>query len=284
MSIYRDVHYAGPDGAALYARDYGGDGPPVLCMHGLTRNARDFEGMAEALAGAWRLIVPDQRGRGRSAWADDPAKYNPLVYVQDMWTLLAHLGVEGGFGVVGTSMGGIMGMIMAAGQPGRIRGLVLNDIGPVIDTAGIERIKGYVGRPAPARDWAEAAARARAINAAAHPDYAEDDWLAMARRLFREDEAGGMTLDYDPAIAEAMAAAPAAAGDMWPLFDAIKATPMLVVRGALSDLLSAATVAEMQARAPGVEAVEVPRTGHTPTLAESPVVAAIGAFLDRTAR
>jgi pimeloyl-ACP methyl ester carboxylesterase len=187
------------------------------------------------------------------------------------------------FGVVGTSMGGIMGMLMAAQQPGRIWALALNDIGPVVDEAGIERIKGYVGRPAPAADWAEAAARARAINAVAHPDYDEGDWLAMARRLFREDAPGRISPDYDPAIGEAMKAAPVAAGDMWPLFEAIKATPMLVIRGALSDLLSAATVAEMQTRAATVEAVEVPRTGHTPTLAEPPVVAAIADFLRRNA-
>jgi pimeloyl-ACP methyl ester carboxylesterase len=282
MSAYRDVHYSAADGAALYARDYGGDGPPVLCMHGLTRNSRDFEAMADALGPGWRLIVPDQRGRGRSARADDPAKYNTLVYVQDMWDLLAELGV-GRFGVVGTSMGGIMGMIMAATQPGRIWALALNDIGPVVDPAGIERIKSYVGRPAPASDWLEAATRARAINAVAHPDYEDADWLAMARRLFREYEPGAISPDYDPAIAEAMAAAPVAPGDMWPLFEAILPVPKLVIRGALSDLLSAETVAEMQARDPSVEAIEVPRTGHTPTLGEPAVVAAIAAFLARTA-
>jgi pimeloyl-ACP methyl ester carboxylesterase len=283
MPAYRDVQYQAVDGAELYARDYGGEGPPVLCMHGLTRNSRDFEGLAEALAGDWRLIVPDQRGRGRSAWAEDPAKYNTLLYVQDMWTLLAHLGVEGRFGAVGTSMGGIMGMLMAAGQPGRIWGLVLNDIGPVVETAGIERIKGYVGRPAPASDWAEAATRAKAINGVAHPDYEDAEWLAMAQRLFREYEPGAILPDYDPAIGEAMKAAPVAPGDMWPLFEAIKATPMLVVRGALSDLLSAETVAEMQGRSSTVGAIEVPRTGHTPTLAEPPVVAAIAEFLKRNA-
>lgn len=282
MTAYRDVHYTAADGAALYARDYGGDGPPVMCMHGLTRNSRDFEGMSGALGGDWRLIVPDQRGRGRSAWAVDPAQYNTLLYVQDMWVLLTELGIER-FAVVGTSMGGIMGMIMAAQQPGRIWGLALNDIGPVVDSAGIERIKGYVGRPAPATDWAEAAARAKAINGVAHPDYGDADWLAMAQRLFREHAPGRISPDYDPAIGEAMKAAPVAAGDMWPLFDVIKATPMLVIRGALSDLLSAETVAEMQAREPSVQAVEVARTGHTPTLAEPAVVAAISDFLKRNA-
>jgi len=279
MASFNDIYYEGGHGARLYARDYGGDGPPVLCMHGLTRNSRDFEDMAAALAPRWRLIVPDQRGRGLSEYAADPAHYDTLLYVQDMWLLLAHLGVQR-FGVIGTSMGGIMGMIMAATVPDRVWGLIMNDIGAVIDAAGIERIKGYVGAPAPASNWTEAAARAKAINGVAHPDYGDDDWLAMARRLFREGP-DGIALAYDPAIGAAMATAEVAPAEMWPLFEATRATPKLVIRGALSDLLSAETVTKMQARDPEMEVLEVPGVGHTPTLAEPAVVEAIEAFLKR---
>ncbi|MEO6340909.1 MAG: alpha/beta hydrolase [Caulobacteraceae bacterium] len=281
MAAYEEIAFAGVDGAELYARDYGGDGPAVLCMHGLTRNSKDFEGMAAQLSPRWRLIVPDQRGRGRSAYSADPAQYATQVYVGDMWELLTYLGVDR-FGVIGTSMGGIMGTIMAAMEPARIWGLVLNDIGAVVDARGIARIKGYVGAPAPAKNWAEAATRMRGINGVAHPDYTDDDWMAMAQRLFREDSQGGLTLAYDPAIAEGMARADVAPTEMWSLFEATIATPKLVIRGELSDLLTAETVAEMQRREPGMEALEVPRVGHTPTLAEPAVVAAIARFLERT--
>lgn len=280
MAAYQEIAFAGVDGARLYARDYGGDGPPVLCMHGLTRNSKDFEGLAPHLSPRWRLIVPDQRGRGRSAYSADPVQYATPVYVEDMWALLSHLGVDR-FGVIGTSMGGIMGMIMAATQPARMWGLVMNDIGAVIDAAGIARIKGYVGGAPPAKDWAEAAARARSINGAAHPDFTDDDWMAMARRLFHQGPAG-IGLAYDPAIAEAMAQVDVAPSEMWPLFEATSATSKLVIRGELSDLLSAETVAEMQRREPGLEALAVPRVGHVPTLTEPAVVDAIIRFLART--
>ena len=283
MSAYEEVAFAGVDGATLYARDYGGDGPAVLCMHGLTRNSKDFEGLAPHLSPRWRLIVPDQRGRGRSAYSADPGQYATPVYVEDMWALLAHLQVDR-FGVIGTSMGGIMGMAMAATQPARMWGLVMNDIGAVIDAKGIARIKSYVGGAPPAKDWPEAAARARGINGAAHPDFTDDDWMAMARRLFRDDGPAGISLAYDPAIAEGMARMEVAPSEMWPLFEATAATPKLVIRGELSDLLSAETVAEMQRREPGLEALNVPRVGHVPTLAEPAVVAAILRFLERTSK
>ncbi|MFC0204523.1 alpha/beta fold hydrolase [Novosphingobium soli] len=269
----------------LAGRDYpaaAAGAPALLLMHGLTRNSADFEPLAARLAGRWRLIVPDQRGRGLSAWDPDPANYRPDVYAQDMLALLDELGIAQA-GLIGTSMGGLMAMVMNAMRPGLAQAVVLNDVGPVLDPTGLARIQGYVGPAGAMAGWSEAAARTRAINAPAFPDYGGTDWDAFARRTCRENPDGTVSFAYDPAIAESIAGADpqTVPPDLWPLWALLDAVPVLVVRGALSDLLAPATVVDMAQRHAGPFAsVEVPRVGHAPMLDEPPALAAIERFLD----
>lgn len=255
--------------------------PVLLLMHGLTRNAADFEPLAAHLAGRYRLLVPDQRGRGLSEWDSDPSQYRPDVYAQDMLALLDGLGIAR-VCLIGTSMGGLMAMVMNALRPDLASGFVFNDIGPVLDPAGLARIQGYVGPGATMPTWQAAAARCRAINAAAFPDFGDAEWLAFARRTCRENADGTVSFAYDPAIAKSIDgdAPQTVPTDLWPLWDLLDAAPVLVVRGALSDLLSVETVREMAARHSGAfAAVEVPRVGHAPLLDELPALGAISAFL-----
>lgn len=265
----------------LSARDYPGAGPALLLMHGLTRNAADFEPLAAALGGAYRLIVPDQRGRGLSQWDPDPTQYRPDVYAADMLALLASLDLPHAT-VIGTSMGGLIAMVMKAAQPASVPAAIFNDIGPVLDPAGLARIQGYVGPSAPVTSWDEAAERCRAINAPAFPDFAAADWLAFARRTCTEQPDGTVAFAYDPAIAAGIngdepATAPV---DLWPLWQFMDMCPVLVLRGALSDLLAAETVQDMAQRHHGpFMTVEVPRVGHAPILDEPVALDAIARFL-----
>ncbi|WP_159977499.1 MULTISPECIES: alpha/beta fold hydrolase [unclassified Novosphingobium] len=272
----------------LAARDYaaqnpagGQQAPVLLMMHGLTRNSADFEPLAARLAGRYRMIVPDQRGRGLSQWDPDPAQYRPDVYAQDMLALLDDLGIVRA-GLIGTSMGGLMAMVMNALRPGLAQAAIFNDIGPVLDPAGLARIQSYVGPSGAMADWSEAAARTRAINASAFPDYGSADWAAFARRVARENADGSVSFAYDPAIAQSVAGddPQTVPPDLWPLWDLLDEVPVLVVRGALSDLLSAATAQEMARRHAGAYAgVEVPRVGHAPILDEPAALAEIEVFL-----
>lgn len=281
MSEARDVHYMSADGLRLYARDYAGPQATaltVLCLPGLTRNSRDFADLATELCKSYRVICPDQRGRGRSAYDPDPSRYQPLTYVADMWALLDHLGIAR-VAIVGTSLGGIMAMIMAAARPDRILGAVLNDIGPVVDPAGIARIQSYVGKTLPPAAWDEAVAQAKTINGDIFPHFDEARWRQFTRQLYRDDGQGRPILDYDPAISQNVDAGNAVPPDLWPLFDALKATPLVVIRGATSDILSAETMAKMLARHPQLVAVEVPGVGHAPLLDEPAALDAIAGFL-----
>ncbi len=274
-----DVFYLSDDGLRLYARDQpgpGADAPAVLCLPGLTRNGKDFSSIAERLRRRHRVICPDQRGRGRSQRDPDAAHYAPMRYVQDMFTLLDTLGFSR-VTVIGTSLGGLMGMLMLALQPQRVEALVLNDVGPVIDPAGIARLAAYVGKSAPVANWDEAIAQTAAINGIAFPGYGRADWAAMARNVYVQ-EGTQPVLDYDPAIAQGVAAG-TAAPDLWPLFDGLAPRPMLVIRGELSDILSPQTLAEMQRRRPTLQTVTVPGVGHAPMLDEVEAVAAIEPFL-----
>lgn len=283
MAVFEDVFYTSADGRlTLYARDYGGTGSPVLCMHGLTRNSADFESIAAHLSPRYRVIAADMRGRGKSGYDPEPLYYTPAVYSQDMITLLGHLGI-GRAALIGTSMGGIMAMIIGVTAPQMVAGMVLNDVGPVIDQAGLDRIASYTGKSPPILSWADAAARARATNAVAFPHYTDDDWMAFARRTYHEGEDGLPVSSYDPAIAIAFAPPPpdAPRPDLWPLWDGLKAIPVLSLRGELSDLLSGATVQAMAARHAGLTSVTVPGVGHAPMLDEAVAVAAIDDFLSK---
>lgn len=269
----------------LAAREYPGQGPALLMMHGLTRNSADFEPLAAVLAGTYRLIVPDQRGRGLSDSDPDPANYRPDIYAADMFALLAGLGIARA-GLIGTSMGGLIAMLMAAQRPETVASIVLNDIGAELDPAGVTRIQGYVGPGGAMASWDEAAARCRAINAAAFPDFGEAEWMAFARRTCVQEPDGGVRFAYDPAIAESIRGdePQTVPADLWPLWDMLSDVPVLLVRGAISDLLSAATADEMALRHAGpFERVDVPRVGHAPILDEAPALTAIKPFLARFA-
>ena len=272
------------DGLALYARDYAPltpvTGLPVICLHGLTRNSRDFETVAPRIAALGRrVIAPDMRGRGKSANDPDPAHYVPTVYAQDVVSLLDKLDIpEAVF--IGTSMGGIITMVVAMTAPARLAASVLNDVGPKLGSDGLKRIASYVGRVRPLANWDEAAAATREIALQAYPQRADDKdfWLAFAHRTFRQREDGQVEADYDPHIALAFAdiehAPPA---DLTPLFQGLIQKPMLSVRGALSDILTAEVVAQMRAMKGDLAAIEIPNIGHAPMLDEP---AAWDALLD----
>ncbi|MBU2587984.1 MAG: alpha/beta hydrolase [Alphaproteobacteria bacterium] len=280
---YEDRFWDSSDGLTLHYRNYpgpeGGTALPVLCMHGLTRNARDFAGLADELAATRRVIVPEMRGRGQSDYAPDSDTYTPTTYVADVEKLLAEQGIAR-FIAIGTSMGGLMTMLMAYAQPGRMAAVVMNDIGPEVDASGLARISGYVGQGRSYPTWVHAARGLADAHSAAAPDYTLDQWLEMAKRTMVVTQNGRIGFDYDMAIAEPFAKpGNAAPPNLWLAFEALRGVPMLLVRGGLSDLLSAETVKQMAARNPAMTTITVPRVGHAPTLDEPEVRAAINALL-----
>jgi len=280
---YQDRSWTSSDGLNLHYRDYPGpdeySGPPVLCMHGLTRNARDFAGLAEHVAETRRVIVPEMRGRGMSDCAPDSSTYNPLTYVADVEKLLTEEGIER-FISIGTSMGGLMTMLLAQAKPGRIVACLLNDIGPEIEVAGVERISGYVGQGRSYPTWLHAARSLCAVHGAAFPDYDLEKWLEMAKRTFVVSQNGRISSDYDMAIAEPFSKpGNAAPPHLWLAFEALRDVPMVLVRGELSDLLTEETVRQMGVRNPAMRTVIVPRVGHAPTLDEPEARAVIKVLL-----
>jgi len=286
MAQYEDRYWTSPDGLRLHYRAYGEPVPgraPVLCIPGLTRNARDFEGLALHLAPARQVLCLDLRGRGDSAYAKDSATYVPLQYVDDVEALLAETGIAR-FVAIGTSLGGLITMVLAMRDAGRIAGAVLNDIGPVIEPAGLERIRDYVGSGRSFPTWMHAARALEETHIAAFPDFGMAEWLRMAKRTMAVSQNGRIVFDYDMKIAEPFNT-PAAEGgvDLWPAWQALAGRPLLVLRGELSDLLSAGTATEMARRLPEAQIVTVPRRGHAPTLDEAGSLAAIDALLARCA-
>jgi pimeloyl-ACP methyl ester carboxylesterase len=283
MADFTDRYWESRDGLKLHYRDYSGreDRPPVLCLPGLTRNARDFEEVAARLCGEWRVICPDMRGRGDSAYAKDSATYNPMQYVDDVSLLFEAAGLEKAV-IIGTSLGGLMTMAMAMLMPQRIAAVVLNDVGPVVEPAGLERIRDYVGQGRSFSTWMHAARAVQEIQGAAFPDYEIADWLIAAKRTMTLGGNGRIVFDYDMKIAEPLAKMDLATQpDLWPGIDGLSDKPMLMIRGALSDLLSAETLAAMQARLPGSEAVTIANVGHAPSLSEPEAIAAIDRLLAR---
>ena len=273
------------DGLRLHYRDYPGraDRPPILCLPGLTRNARDFEDLAARLSPAWRVIAVDLRGRGESAYAKDPMTYVPLTYVQDVEALLGELSLPS-YIAFGTSLGGIVTMLLAGTARERIAGALLNDVGPEIETAGLSRIRTYVGKSNTWPTWMHAARAVAEANGDVYPDYDIEDWLAMAKRLYRLNSAGRIVLDYDMKIAEPFRVPGNEAGpDMWRALERLKPVPTLILRGGRSDVLGAATADRMVAVLDHGELVTVPGVGHTPTLREPAAVSAIDRLLDRLA-
>lgn len=280
---YIDSYWWSNDGLRLHYRDYAGrkDRPVIVCMPGLTRNARDFEGVAERLAPDWRVIAIDFRGRGESAYAKDAMTYVPLTYVQDVERLLSDLKIDR-FIAFGTSLGGIVTMLLAATGRAKLAGALLNDVGPVIEADGLARIKGYVGKTSSWPTWVHAARALGENNAEVYPFYGLEDWLRLAKRLYRLTAAGRIVPDYDMNIAEPFRLPGGEAGvDLWPALDALGDVPTLIVRGELSDLFSDVTASAMAARLQKATVVTVAGAGHAPTLDEPEAVAGIVALLAR---
>jgi pimeloyl-ACP methyl ester carboxylesterase len=281
---WQDRHFAAPDGLRLHYRDYAATRAtsrlPVLCLAGLTRNCRDFEDLAPRLSAERRVLAADLRGRGLSARDPDWRNYRPEVYLADIAALLEAAAVPRAV-IVGTSLGGLLAMMFAALVPASVAGIVLNDIGPEIDPVGRARIAEYVGRNPPVASWDEAIVQCRTTYGVALPGLDEHDWLRLARRAFREVD-GVPQLDMDRAIGEAVRApAPGAPQDLWPAYASLRALPMLVLRGELSDVLSIATFERMQREKPDLMAVSIPRRGHPPLLDEPGSLAALDAFFSR---
>lgn len=282
-----DRRWTTADGLSLYARDYApAGGPaklPVICIHGLTRNSKDFEVIAPLIAQSGRRVLAiDVRGRGLSDVAQDPMTYQPATYAQDVLALLAQTGIERAI-FVGTSMGGLITMALAAIRSKVIAAAIINDVGPEVAKEGLARIAAYSGQPVDTPTWAEAAAYAKKINAVAFPHYTDADWDAFAARIFREGTEGAPVLNYDPDIAVPIKAAGAKAlvPNLWPMFGRLtRGRPVLLVRGETSDLLSEAIANKMRKRAPKMDFVEVPGVGHAPMLDEQAARAAIFPFLN----
>jgi len=283
LASHRDIHFTSADGLALYGRDYpASDGKtPVLCLAGLTRTSRDFEPLAHWLAGNRRLITMDYRGRGRSAYAADPLTYRPDVELGDALRLLDHLGVEQ-VNIIGTSRGGIIAMIMAAQFPQRLKGVLLNDVGPVIETASLLRIRSYLGKALAFTSWDDAVTALKDSNPG-FEGLSDADWLSFAQRVFIEKN-GRISQDYDLRLAKAFPTdeeiEKADSPDLWPLFDSLMAFPVMVLRAENSDLLSAQTVAQMKKRHPRLAAHTIKNRGHVPFLDEPGAKAAINAWLE----
>ena len=262
-------------------REWGESDNPraVTCVHGLTRNGRDFDVLAQRLAGRFRVLCPDMPGRGDSEWLSDPNDYSFATYLPTLTALLAHARADR-VAWVGTSMGGLLGMVMAAQPETPVTRLVVNDVGPVIEGAALARIAAYVGLDPVFDSFDSLEAHIREVSA---PFGALTDaqWNSLARTTARESPDGRWRLKYDPRIAVPFRSAATQNSDLWAIWDAIQC-PTLLLRGAQSDLLSSATAAEMRSRGPKPEFVEVPGVGHAPMLLNDEQIAPVEAFLDRS--
>jgi pimeloyl-ACP methyl ester carboxylesterase len=259
------TEWPGPSGA-----------PTLLCVHGLTRNGKDFDTIAESLSAHYRVICPDMPGRGRSEWLKNPAEYGYPLYVQNCAALIARLDVDS-VDWLGTSMGGIIGMIIASQPRNPIRKLVLNDIGPYLAKEGLERIASYVGLD-PTFESFEAFEEALRKLAAPFGPLTDEQWRKMAADMVERKPGGGWGFAYDPRIADAFKAGPIKDVDMWPMWDTIR-SPTLVLRGADSDLLTHETAEEMTRRGPKAKLIELSGIGHAPALVSEDQIDAIRDFL-----
>jgi len=277
---YEDHYVTVRDGLRLHYRDYAGaaDKPPILCLHGLTRNSRDWTEFAERYSPGFRVLALEFRGRGGSDYDPVPQRYNPVTYAGDVIELLDQLAVDQAI-FAGTSLGGLVTMTTAAMAAQRIFATIMNDVGPDVDVEGVNRILTYVGNDRRFGSWDEAADAIAANYGASFERYTHDDWVKMAKRNCREEN-GEVRFDYDMAIAEPFkTTGPTPNVDLWPFFRVLAEKPLLVVRRAKSDLLTEATARRMQQVAPHMKLVVVPAVGHAPELNEPEAVAAIDDFL-----
>ena len=284
MSEFTDGYYQSSDGLRLFYRDFHSqsenDLDPVICLPGLTRNSRDFEDLASLLSKRRRVITTDLRGRGRSEHDPDRNNYHPAQYVADIWILLEQLGMPK-VAVVGTSLGGLMIMGMAHARSSAISAAVMNDIGPEIDPVGVARVVAGAGTLLPVASWDEAVEQVSKFYAHAFPDWSQSKWRKFTHTTYQQTKDGGFDIRLDRNIGvAAREGVSGPAHDPWQLFDALLSTPLLVIRGGDSDILSAATLEKMQQRKTDLMTVIVPNRGHAPNLDEPEAIDAIEKFLD----
>ncbi len=275
-----DHYYESADGLRLYAALHGDRNhrTPILCLPGLTRNSRDFADLAEHLSLDRFVVCADQRGRGRSQYDPNWENYHPETYVGDMVALLQSLEIDRAI-FIGTSLGGLMTMILNAFAGDRVAAAVINDIGPEVEPTGVARIQSYAGKTSPVTTWEGAARQIRDLNETFFPDYGDDDWHRMALRTYR-DQDGKPVADYDPNISKVFSAADGASPpDLWPVWGQMAGKPVLVIRGEWSDILSANTYDRMLSEVESAQGVIVPERGHAPMLDEATALSAVEAFL-----
>ena len=276
---YRERRISAQDGLSLYFRDYGdplSEAPSLICLPGLARNAKDFHDLARRHAGTRRVICPDYRGRGRSDYDPDWRNYRPETYVRDIINILAATNLHQVV-ICGTSMGGLLAMGIAVASPTLLAGVVMNDVGPVIEASGVERIRGYIGQSKPLADWEAAIAALKQRHAELGYDN-EDKWRRFAEATYRVRDDATLMADWDTNIAKTLGGE---IPDLWPLFRALGHIPVLALRGANSSILSESTFARMLAELPELIQVTVPGVGHAPALDEAESEQAIDDFLAR---
>lgn len=287
MPQYTDHWYKSRYGLSLYARDYPCDNTSeqpaatIVCIPGLTRNSADFDLLSKHLKRCFRTVAVDLRGRGRSEYDPCPSNYSPEVYAHDVLALLDSLKLESVI-LIGTSLGGLVAMILTALEPGKVASVVLNDIGPEANQAGLERIKSYVRNRSAVGSWDEAVNNTRQMLSAEYPNFSKDDWVAFTRNIYRVGEDGVPRLDYDSNITvlmEQQEQEPSKPADLWSVFAAMESIPTLLIRGALSDIITEDCVARMRKLHPGLAYTQVPGCGHAPLLTEPECLEAIDRFL-----
>ena len=286
---FRDVFCQSADGLKLHAKVIGPNDStalPVLCLPGLTRTTDDFDDIARAIATSpstpRKVVAIDYRGRGLSDYDPDPAKYAVPVELGDVLAIAASLGISRAI-LLGTSRGGLISMAMAAAQPKLLAGVILNDIGPALEIDGLMKIKGYIANPPPRKTWDEAAHGLKELFGTVFPSLTDDEWTAWARRAFREKAGGGLERTYDLKISHTLDGLDPSnpLPQVWELFDAMAGVPLMLIHGALSDLLSVQGVKDMVTRRPDIDLVTVADQGHAPLLADKPTMDRIVAFCER---
>lgn len=285
-----DGHYfvSAPDGLRLHARIYGPRHAklrPVVCLPGLARTTADFDALAAAIVGkpdrTHFVMAVDYRGRGRSEHDSNPANYSIVTELADLLAVLTALEIEPAV-FVGTSRGGILAMLLASIRPAAITGVVLNDIGPVIETKGLLRIKGYLGRLPQPKSFEDGGEMLRRLFGAQFPKLSQDQWLMFAERTFEEKD-GSLKARYDPKLATLLEGVNMTRSQptLWKEFEALASVPVMVIRGTNSDILSAETVEAMRQRRPDLVTLDVSDQGHAPLLVEDEIISQINAFIDR---
>lgn len=283
----RSVFVTAQDGLRLHVREYGtriAGGLAVVCLPGLTRTAEDFDELARALAYTGpqerRVIAIDSRGRGLSDYDRNPENYNPAVELGDVVTVLTALEI-GPAVFVGSSRGGILTMLLGVAHPTAVAGAVLHDIGPVIEPKGVARIKSYAGKLPRPRNFAEGSEILHRLMNAQFPKLTQEQWLAFAQRTWKANDDGELVPAYDVELSQTLAEVDIERPlpPLWNEFDALARVPLLVIRGANSDILSAATVSAMQARHPNMQVIEVPDQGHVPLLDGDDLIGRIVQFV-----